>query len=177
MFQFWNILDSQPINENTITLGETVSDPAIYSSVHNTNSKKVCLESSQKREAERISKKMLPKALYLSICSFIKNKQQELCMQEYKGICDGTSWVPGSEAWLWVLMQQEPLQPTKLLTSILWFHDKHSSISQITRTLKAWGKAGALYKYLCTVAHPASITLCFRITAEPSPLYAKLHVF
>lgn len=67
MFQFWNILDSQPINENTITLGETVSDPAIYTLVHNTNSKKVCLESSQKREAERTSKKMLPKALYLSI--------------------------------------------------------------------------------------------------------------
>lgn len=52
------------------------------------------LESSQKREAERIHIKMPPKALYLSISSLIKNKQQEICMQEYKGTCDGTSWVP-----------------------------------------------------------------------------------
>lgn len=40
---------------------------------------------------------------------------------------------PGSEA----LTQQEPLQPTKLLMPLLRFHDKNSSISQITRTLKA----------------------------------------
>lgn len=99
MFQLWNSLDSQPINEIRITLGETVSGPAIYSSVQNTSSDKVCLESSQKRGAERIHIKMPPKTLYLSISSFIKNKQEELCMQEYKGTCDGISWVPWSEAW------------------------------------------------------------------------------
>lgn len=101
MFQLWNILDSQPINENRITLGETVPDPTIYSSVQNTNSEKVCLESSQKRRAERIHIKMPSKALYWSISSFIKTKQEELCMQEYKGTRDGTSWVPWCEAWQW----------------------------------------------------------------------------
>lgn len=113
IFQLRNIRDSQPVNENRISWGETVSDPAVYSSVPNTSSEKVCLESFQRRGDERIHMKMPPKALYLSAAwsktsrrNFACKSTKELVMA-FHGYLDVR---PGSE----VLMQQEPLQPTKL---------------------------------------------------------------
>lgn len=140
MFQPWKILDSQPINENRITLGETVSDPAIYSSVQNASSEKVSLESSQKRGAERIHMKMPPKALYLSTSSFIKDQaQEELCMHEYKGTCDGTSWVPSSEAWQWSARAARATPTYKtadIYTVISWQAQLHFTDHKNTQSMR-----------------------------------------